>query len=256
MKNLLKTLVIISLITLTIWLFFFYLSKEEDVVSLDKVASVEKLENISEEFIESESIMEIVKKTTIKLEVPFSVQAPFREWSDPRQQNACEEVAAIMAMYWVKGEKLSALETRQEIIAISDWEEKTYGFYQDSSAKDTMERIFKTYYNYQKVELVENIKISDIIFQLEMGNLVIVPANGQKLNNPFFTPPGPEYHMLVIIGYDYETAEFIVNESGTKHGQDYRYNENVLFSAIRDYPTGYHETIIGESKNMIVVFND
>jgi len=77
--------------------------------------------------------------------------------------------------------------------------------------------------------------------------------NGQKLKNPFFTPPGPLEHMIVIIGYDYQTNEFITNDSGTKHGQNYRYKENILFEALRDYPTGNHKPIIDIQKNIIIV---
>ena len=47
--------------------------------------------------------------------------------------------------------------------------------------------------------------------------------------------------------------EFITNDPGTRKGELYRYNETVLYSAIRDYPTGYHETINKIEKNMIVV---
>jgi len=189
----------------------------------------------------------------IKMAVPFTAQAPLGEWSDLRQQNACEEAAAIMAMHWVEGQSLTPQEAKAEIIAISDWEQEKYGFYQDTSVSDTVDRIFKEYFAYQKVEAINDITLSDIIDELEQGNLVITPMNGQKLGNPFFTLPGPLEHMLVIIGYDYQTEEFIVNESGTRHGRDYRYDQDVLFNAIRDYPTGYREPIIGIPKNMIVV---
>lgn len=191
---------------------------------------------------------EVSNQKIIKLDVPFAVQAPFGEWSDLRQQNACEEVAAIMAIRWAKNQALTPQEAKDEITAISDWESEKYGFYQDTSAQDTVERIFKEYFNYQKVRASNNISIQDIINELQKGNLVIAPMNGQKLNNPFFSPPGPVEHMVVIIGYDDQTKQFITNDSGTKRGQNYRYHQKVLFEAIRDYPTGYHEPIIGIKK--------
>ncbi|KKU51956.1 MAG: hypothetical protein UX75_C0058G0008, partial [Candidatus Moranbacteria bacterium GW2011_GWE2_47_10] len=53
------------------------------------------------------------------------------------------------------------------------------------------------------------------------------------------------------------SKEFITNDSGTRNGEGYRYGENVLFGAVRDYPTGNHyEKPIDESvieRNMIVV---
>jgi len=199
------------------------------------------------------SVPIISDKEIIKMIVPFTAQAPLGEWSDLRQQNACEEAAAIMAIRWVNGQSLTFQEAKAEIIAIADWEQEKYGIYQDTSVSDTVDRIFKEYFAYQKAEAINGITLPDIIDELEQGNLVITPMNGQKLGNPFFTSPGPLEHMLVIIGYDYQTEEFIVNESGTRHGKDYRYDQDVLFNAIRDYPTGYHEPIIGTPKNIIVV---
>ena len=77
--------------------------------------------------------------------------------------------------------------------------------------------------------------------ELEAGHLVIIPTNGQALKNPNFTLPGPERHMLVVKGYDYETEEFITNDPGTRNGADYRYKKDLLFEAIRNYKTGFHE---------------
>lgn len=189
----------------------------------------------------------------IKINVPFTSQAPFGEWSDPRQQNACEEASVLMAIYWANGQSFSLQEAKDKILAIADWEQKKYENYIDTSARDTVERLFKEYFQYQKAFVVENIVSQDIINELVKGNLVIVPANGQTLKNKFFQVPGPLEHMLVIIGYDYQTKEFITNDPGTRQGKDYRYNQDVLFNAIRDYPTGYHEPIVGIQKTMIVV---
>jgi hypothetical protein len=190
----------------------------------------------------------------IKLVVPFTAQAPFGEWSDSRQQNGCEEASALMAVSWARGENFSLLEAKEKILAISDWEQEQYGGYVDTSAQDTVERIFKGYFSFEKVEVVNNIIVQDIITELENGHLVVVPANGQLLHNKYFQTPGPAEHMTVIIGYDYQTQEFITNDPGTRHGQNYRYSQAVLFGAIRDYPTGSHLPIVGTSKVMIVVW--
>lgn len=190
----------------------------------------------------------------VKLDVPFTTQAPFGEWSDLRQEDGCEEIAVIMAVSWAQGHSLSPQEAKDKILAISDWEQKNYGTYQDTSARDTVDRIFKGYFNYQKVDIVDNITSPQaILSELEKGNLVIVPVNGRLLSNPFYRPPGPERHMIVVIGYDYQTQEFITNDTGTKHGQDYRYGQDALFSAIRDYTTGDNQPIVGVQKVMIVV---
>ena len=55
--------------------------------------------------------------------VPFSSQAPLSDWSDPKQQDACEEASALMAMAWVEGiEGRSKLEWLNKIIELSDFQ--------------------------------------------------------------------------------------------------------------------------------------
>ena len=61
--------------------------------------------------------------------------------------------------------------------------------------------------------------------------------------------------MLVIIGYDPDKKEFITNDPGTKNGGSYRYNEEVLYNAIWDYPTSEIDTVVPEKKEkaMLVI---
>lgn len=190
----------------------------------------------------------------VSIEVPFTVQAPLLEWADPHFQDACEEASALMAMKWVLGEKFGTkTEVRNEILAISNWQTEKFSSYHDTSAKDTVERIFKGYFNYQNVSIKENISPEDIISELDMENIVITPMNGQALKNPFFTQPGPERHMVLIKGYDPKTQEFITNDPGVSQGENYRYPINIFMDAIRDYPTGDHVPIPATEKNGIIV---
>ncbi len=185
--------------------------------------------------------------------VPFTSQAPLAEWDDPRQQDGCEEASALMSVYWAKGLELSQKIAKDEILKISKYQENNYGNYVDTSASATASRIIMGYFRYSNVRVVNGIEIDHIINELGKGNLVIVPTDGQKLYNPFYNPPGPERHNLVIKGFDYNTNEFITNDPGTRRGEDYRYNKNILYNAIRDYPTGDHEPIKEVKKAMIVI---
>jgi len=185
--------------------------------------------------------------------VPFTAQAPFGEWSDPRQQDGCEEAASIMAVAWARGETFTLEEAKTEILAISAYEQVTYGTYHDSSAADTLSHVIKGYLGYENARLETNITKRDIIDELYAGNVVIVPTDGRALQNPNFTNGGPDRHMLIVIGYDPAEGVFITNDNGTRQGKGYRYDEDLFFSAIRDYPTGNHEPIVGVSKVMIVV---
>ena len=190
------------------------------------------------------------------LPVPFTSQAPFAQWSDSRQQDGCEEAGAVMAMAWVKDQKtLSKAEAKKAIINISDFELKKYGEYRDVSLEDLRKWVFIDYFKYdaKKVRVVEKITLADIKKELAKGNLVLVPADGRALKNPYFTAPGPERHILLIKGYDQKKKQFITNDAGTRRGENYRYSETVLFKAIRAYPTGYHLPIKKVEKKMLVV---
>lgn len=189
---------------------------------------------------------------SVLFDVPFIVQAPRHNWKDPVYQNACEEAVALMAMRWVQGKPLTNEEAFTEIQKISDYSKAHYGFYLDQSAED-LAKLMREYFQYPNVRFQANIQIADIKNELTIGNLVLVPANGQKLGNPYFTQPGPTEHMLLIKGYDANTKEFITNDPGVGKGNGYRYKEGVLFEAIRKYPSGYKEKIENVEKVMIVV---
>ncbi len=187
------------------------------------------------------------------LEIPFIVQAPFSEWDNPIFQDGCEEAVVLMSVYWAWDKELNRDIARQEIIAMARYQEKNYGEARDTSVEDTLERLIGGYFDHHSAFLKKGISISDIIGELKKGRAIIVPVNGRALNNPYFTQPGPERHNLVIKGYDYKTKEFITNDPGVGKGEGYRYPEEILHSAIRDYPTGYHKPITSIKKIMIIV---
>jgi hypothetical protein len=197
---------------------------------------------------------EIIVPTKILIEgVPFTSQAPFGEWDDDRQQDGCEEASSLMAIYWAQNKSLNSKEARNIIISLSDFLQKKYKEYRDTSAKDTLDWIINDYFNYQNAFYKENISKDDIISELAKGNLIIAPMDGQKLKNPNFTAPGPERHMLVIRGYDLDKNIFITNDPGTRKGELYQYDADLFFNAIRDYPTGYKKEIKNIQKNIIVI---
>lgn len=186
-------------------------------------------------------------------EVPFTAQAPLNQWGDGRFQDACEEATVLMAMKWVRGEALGTpAEVSREIIAMVNWQKERYGEYRDSSMTDTA-KLLRDYFDYDDVEVKQNITLDDIKAVLQEGVVVITPMNGRAMGNPYFTPPGPERHMALIKGYDPAKKQFITNDAGTQHGKDYRYDETMFFNAIRDYSTGYHMPITKTEKTMLVV---
>ncbi len=185
--------------------------------------------------------------------VPFTSQAPKGGWDDERQQDGCEEASALMAMLWVRGDSISSTKAEQEILAISDYEQNTYGEFRDIGLNDVKKWIFSGYFKYDKTTVRTNISATDIIKELAAGHVLVVPMNGQKLGNPYFSGAGPERHMLLIRGYDPKKDQFITNDPGTKRGEGYRYSTQTIMNAILAYPTGHHEPVSGQPTGMVVV---
>ncbi len=181
------------------------------------------------------------------LPVPFTVQAPQANWAMPYQE-ACEEASMVMAAEYFKGQKKGKLDiiyANREILKLIQWEKKNRGFYEDTTASEVVS-ILQDYYSLQaRVEKYDAEKIKQF---LSKKQLVLLPAAGRKLGNPYFQRPGPLYHMLVIKGY--QDNEFITNDPGTKRGENWRYKESVLASAVHDWNNG--EVDKGEPVMIIV----
>lgn len=186
-------------------------------------------------------------------DVPFTKQAPFSEWSDPRQQNACEEAAVLIAGKWQNHATIaSPQEAKTDILTLSHLAESMFGDYVDSSTADTL-RLFQAYWHTTTGEVKYDITLDDIKTELAAGRIVIVPLNGRKLNNPYFTAGGPDRHMVVIIGYDDATGMFTTNDPGIGRGKDYQYPYQTLFAALRDFITGDHVPITITRSAMISI---
>lgn len=184
------------------------------------------------------------------LPVPFLCQAPYAVWKQP-WQDACEEACIIMAVRYVKGEPLTRASGNQEILDMVDFQIKKYGGHYDLNAEQIV-KLVKDYYKYDKIEVRHDITIQDIKEELAKGNVIIAPMAGRLLGNPYYTPPGPVYHNLLFKGYDDRSNEFITNDCGTKRGRNYRYQYQVAYNAIHDWP-GSKAAIASGKKAVIVI---
>jgi uncharacterized protein YvpB len=184
---------------------------------------------------------------SVYLDVPFILQAPFGQWVYPFTYT-CEEASVLMVHYYLSGQKtVNENTTKQELLFLVNFENKNYGFSNDTTAEQTAQLI-RDYYGYS-AQVFYNISLDDIKRELAKGNPVIVPASGRLLQNPNFTPPGPIFHMLVIKGYD--ENGFIVNDDGTHNGKDYKYSFTTLANAIHD--VDYNNPVSGKSAMIIVI---
>ena len=172
------------------------------------------------------------------LPIPFTPQAPYGVWTQP-WQDACEEAAIVMVDHFYRGyasrtiPKPDAAEAIREAYNVKN---NLYGWSLDENA-DKMTRWINDFYGWG-ARLIEKPTEEEIKTELAAGRPVIAPAHGRSLGNPYFRAGGPDYHTVVISGYDDATREFIVQEPGTRRGLDFRYPYDRLLSAIHDYVPG------------------
>jgi hypothetical protein len=174
----------------------------------------------------------------VNLPVPFAMQAPFSDWSMPYQE-ACEEAALILTSRYFSNEKVDKKIMKKEILALIEWEKKKFGLFTDTNLNEI--QIMAEEYFKLETKIDDDVSIANIKKQLSAGNLVLAPAAGRELKNPFFKQPGPLYHLLLIRGY--EDDNFIVNDVGIGRGFGYKYKMQTLINAIHDLPLAEDGTI-------------
>lgn len=187
-------------------------------------------EGISNDLVQGDSKAVGQGEEKILLAVPFVSQAPDGNWSQP-YQDACEEAAVIMVEAFLSRRELSGGERDGAIVRMVEWQIQQYGSYKDTNSAETA-RLAKEYFSLSS-RVVYQITAEDVKQELRAGRPVIVLVDGRKLDNPYYTAPGPEKHAVVIKGI--EADEFITNDPGTKRGEGYRYPVGKLMKAMVDY---------------------
>lgn len=192
-----------------------------------------------------EEVETFVIPDEFNLDMQFYPQAPFANWDMPYQE-ACEEASVLIAANYIRGREVSRAEFDKELLEIVDFENKYFGSFEHTDVEQTKE-IFEKHYNYRSVEIIDNPTIDDIKEQIARGNPVLVPLAGRLIGNPYYTPPGPVYHFLVIKGYT--KTHFITHDVGTKRGEDYTYPFEKLMNNIHDW----EEPITSGEKKVLVI---
>jgi hypothetical protein len=163
------------------------------------------------------------------LSVPFQPQAPMGDWSEP-YENACEEASIIMVKYYFDQKELSKDTMKREIDNAVAWEIENWGGHRDLDAHATA-TLAKEYFGLSG-KVVREYSTQYLEEIIHSGKPIIAPSAGRKLGNPNFRGIGPQYHMLVVIGYNNDKSLFITNDPGTRNGKSYVYNQKILSDAI------------------------
>lgn len=172
----------------------------------------------------------------INLAVPFTSQAPFARW-DAFDEEMCEEAALAMVNRFYQNRQFSSKDDSQNALKeIKEWEEKNLLDWKSNNAEE-IARVARKMLNYQSAKVIDLVDFQQIKEQLAQQNPVILPAAGRELKNPNFKQLGPLYHMLVVRGW-LADGRIITNDPGTRRGQGYIYDQQILWDAIHDWNSG------------------
>lgn len=183
--------------------------------------------------------------------LPFVSQAPRGQWRDDTFQNACEEASMYMVKLYYDRVMIPPLpvvssEALAKIVAY----EREQGIFKSMSVDD-VQRLFQEVYQIDTSVIIHDPSLDAMKMYLQSG-VLLLPVSGEILANPHFSRPFPPYHMIVVIGYDDTTGEFITHDPGTKFGENFRYSYATIMDAIHDW-TGSAATILSGPKRVVYV---
>jgi len=169
------------------------------------------------------------------LDVPYTVQAPYAKW-DVYDEEACEEAALLMAHEYLEGNQylngiIPQADAQTELRRMINYQVDRLNYEVTTDLfPDQLKASIESYWPGYTAKFFSNISAEQIKKEIAKGNPVVVPATAKILGNPWYHYQ--DYHMLVVMGY--EDDQFITNDPGTKRGEDWSYDQELLIKAIKD----------------------
>lgn len=215
-----------------------YNSSKKELLSQDQIQETQKKEvniipqsyaqvKISEKKPEKKEL-----KINANLDVDFFSQSPLWEWW-PIFNETCEEASALIAINYVRDNKMNKEEFKSELLKMVDYENKTFWDYKHTNVDQTSQ-ILKEYFKFDNYNIIEEPTIKEIKTTLNNWNIIIAPFYWIWLN-PNYTWIWPEYHFIVIKGYT--GTQFITHDVWTKLWANYHYDQEKLLERLHDYDT-------------------
>ena len=202
-------------------------------VPINKIASTNKIKKITA--IDSPLTGKYeLSAEDVNWDVPFTSQAPEKNWELP-WEDACEEAAALMLDAYYKGYPLSPLSAKDELLKMISWEEqKGWG---GSIELEKIKVLLRDFLGIKRtIKIIENPTIEQIKERLRAGSPVLVVADGKTLPNKYYANGGPVYHALIIRGYIGD--KFITNDPGVNRGRDFVFDMEDVMASIHDWNGG------------------
>lgn len=178
----------------------------------------------------------VVGEGKVQLAVPYISEAPDGIWSGP-WKNACEEASITMIEKYYNGiYNPSIQESKDFMWMLFTKQNELWGSNADADAYRT-DILINDYTSYNS-QIVLNPTIEQIKAQIDQGNPVVSFHYGKLLYNPGipFLATGSYYHVMVIIGYDDTTGDFITHDDGDiKTGVAHRYEYGLFMNSLADF---------------------
>lgn len=181
--------------------------------------------------------LEAAAKVTTKknIPIPFTLQAPQHKWVQP-WEDACEEAATLMVSEYYAGNKAARLPATTAVTKLRQLittEDAIFQKNKDTNA-DEMTRLINEFLPWEAWR-VDKPSLDQIKSEIDNNRPIIALAYGKGLKNPYFRRGGPDYHTLVLKGYDDAREQFIAHDPGIGKGLDYRYSYATMMAALHDF---------------------
>jgi hypothetical protein len=188
--------------------------------------------------------------SSLNIELPFYTQAPHSNWDYPWQE-ACEEASVLLVANLYNDLNLELEPYNTELLRLVDWEVEYFGAYEHTTVDQTAEMLSIQYDLESTIHMDPS--FTDIQEILNRGNLIVAPFAGKLLGNPNFRNGGPNYHMLVIKGYNTDdqesgTQQIVTHDVGTRNGENYVYDWSVIQNALHNW----HDTDITLGEKQLI----
>ncbi len=176
------------------------------------------------------------EKKVVILDVPYVSEAPDGNWTGS-WINACEEASITMVHRFYQGESTTTIaESKEFMTPLFNEQKRLYKSDMNSDSERTLDLI-KKFADFNG-EIITDPTIDSIKNEIRNGRPVISLHYGVDLQNPNvpFKPTGSAFHMIVVVGFNDETQQFIAHDNGdTKEGINHGYSYDIFMNSLHDY---------------------
>lgn len=160
----------------------------------------------------------------------FFSQAPYGNRNQP-YQDACEEASLLIWQYYLNNTSKTKAEYNKDLLAMVDLEMKMLWYFESTTIME-MKQIINTRDKSIKAKIIEHPTIRDLEREISQNNVVVAPFYWKGLNNPHYALWGPNYHFLVIKGYDKDN--FITHDVWTLRWANRHYTKKIIMDNLHD----------------------